>query len=120
MMEDNKPTESEKPVEGAKPAKVKSTKKATKKSAAKKKPGRPKGAKTKKRTEGTGVEYPARCPSCASTTSKVLNFCSVSPVGGVLPTGESYTEVVFRRVECVECGQRYIRKTYVNKPSVDL
>jgi hypothetical protein len=79
-------------------------------------PGRPKGSKNVA-AEIVPAE-PARCPKCRGTEYRRVPGRSprVSPHGGLDREGRPYTHVVWRHVACVACGQRFVERTYENRP----
>ena len=90
--------------------------KATKKTTTKR--GRPKGSKTKEKP--TVMVHPAGCPTCGSTSARVVVGQSpqVMNTHGVLDGDIRYTSVVWRNKKCDSCGQHFRERSYQFDPSV--
>ena len=74
------------------------------KTTTKRRPGRPKGSK------GAAVIRVAnsRCGTCQSTKKKALRIVRERPISGTDDKGRPYNRVVWRRVQCVNCGQHRV------------
>ena len=67
-------------------------------------PGRPKGSQ---RTTTVYVTNP-RCAKCHSTRKKALRIVQQRPISGTDEKGRPYNRVVWRRVQCANCGQHRV------------
>jgi len=86
----------------------------TNKTTTKRRPGRPKGSK------GTAAVHAAntRCRKCLSTRKKAIRIVQERPISGADDKGRPYSRMVWRRVQCANCGQTRteIQKHYDGDP----
>ena len=75
-----------------------------KKTTTKRRPGRPKGSQS---TTTVYVTNP-RCEKCQSTKKKVLRIVRDRSVSETDDKGRPYNRVVWRRVQCANCGQHRV------------
>jgi len=76
----------------------------TDKTTTKRRPGRPKGSKPTTAVCVTNT----RCGKCQSTRKKVLRIVKERPFSGTDDKGHPYNRVVWRRVQCANCGQHRV------------
>ncbi|QDV26928.1 hypothetical protein [Aureliella helgolandensis] len=78
--------------------------------------GRPKGSKDIQRDEVDVIG--SRCKKCGSSLrTPYANDPTRMAYPGVDPiTGKPYTQIVWRRTQCRDCGQHRIDKCYENLP----
>ena len=73
------------------------------------KPGRPKGSKNLDLP--TVVELPTACPMCESTEAYVRQTVRQRDTHGKF-LGQKYNRVTWRRMQCANCEQVFMRRTY--------
>lgn len=78
--------------------------------ATKSKQGRPKGAKTVKKPESTGVL--TRCKRCGSTDRDRYTNPRTIQQSGIGPDGKPYNQITWRNTCCKSCGQVRVDKFY--------
>ncbi len=76
----------------------------TKNTMTKRKPGRPKGSKDSIPVYVTNT----RCRKCHSTRKRTLRIIRQRPLSGTDDNGGPYNRVVWRRVQCANCGQHRV------------
>ena len=67
-------------------------------------PGRPKGSRDAAAVHATNI----RCGKCQSTRKKALRIVQERPISGTDDKGRPYSRVVWRRVQCANCGQHRV------------
>jgi hypothetical protein len=77
--------------------------------------GRPLGAKSQK-TEVV-EKIPAACPHCHATGHKVLRIAKEMEHGGLSPSGNPRTHIVWRRCQCDHCGGYFVEMSHENRTS---
>lgn len=80
----------------------------------KSKQGRPKGAKTVKKPESTGLL--TRCNACGSTDRERYTNPRSIQQHGIAPDGSPYNQVTWRHTSCKSCGQVRVDKFYEMVP----
>ncbi len=64
----------------------------------------------------TVIMIPAACPACASVRRGKFEDTSRLESSGITDAGQPYSCVVWRRTYCLDCGQRYVCKSFENLP----
>ena len=79
------------------------------------KPGRPKGSRDAAAVHAANTRW----KKCLSTKKKALRIVQERPISGTDDKGRPYNRVVWRRVQCANCGQHRveIEKHYDGDPS---
>ena len=67
-------------------------------------PGRPKGSRDAAPVHMANT----RCGKCHSTKKKALRIVQERPISGTDDKGRPYNRVVWRRVQCANCGQHRV------------
>ena len=76
----------------------------TNKTTTKRKPGRPKGSRN-----GEAVRVAnTRCGKCQSTEKKAIRIVRERLYSGADDKGRPYSRMVWRRVQCANCGQHRV------------
>lgn len=86
------------------------TEQKSKTTSTKSKQGRPKGAKTVKKPESTGVL--TRCKRCGSTDRERYTNSRTVQQSGIGPDGEPYNQVTWKNTRCKSCTQARVDKFY--------
>lgn len=72
--------------------------------------GRPKGSKTKPRTEAVAI--PSRCHACGSSERSEYYSANSMEFEGIDALGNPYNRITWRRTSCKACGAHRVDKTY--------
>ena len=76
----------------------------TNKTTTKRRPGRPKGSKDSDPVRVTNT----RCGKCHSTNKKAIRIVRERPYSETDDKGRPYSRMVWRRVQCANCGQHRV------------
>lgn len=71
-------------------------------------------ARKKKRPRGVSRTGPTatECRKCGSKSRTKYHQTRTLEINGILPSGQGYRAITWRRTECCGCGQSRIDKTY--------
>ena len=74
------------------------------KTTTRRRPGRPRGSKGASEVHVSNT----RCMKCQSTKKKVLRIIREHLLSGTDDKGRPYNRIVWRRVQCANCGQHRV------------
>ena len=74
------------------------------KTTTKRRPGRPKGSRNSEAVRAVNT----RCGKCLSTRKKAVRIVQERPISGTDDKGRPYNRMVWRRVQCANCGQHRV------------